>query len=176
MNDFARLDADQLRPIIEAFRALKWPATRADIKSVAERLHWEVTSDRESGIDLLAALPLNGNRVDVLLSDECVLKVNIPVSDRVRNIDNDLEPDLRSSFRAIVDDVNVILDGGKTKTPGMRQYHWDFDDSSRLAVENFGAKIVLQVFSPRWANVEREEERQGLDPSRPFDDHQESDM
>ncbi|NQX11505.1 hypothetical protein HQQ80_07710 [Microbacteriaceae bacterium VKM Ac-2855] len=174
MSNFKRLTFEELRPIVGTFHELTWPVSRMDIKALAEKLDWEITSDRRKGIDLRAALPLNENWVDVLLSDENVLKINIPVSDSVRSQDSDRERDLQSSLRTIADDVNRIVGGGMFKNVAMRRYHWDFNDSSRLAVQNIGAKIILQALSPRWANVERAEERQELDPSRPFDDHQEA--
>lgn len=171
MSELKRLTMEQLRPIVETFSKLTWPVSRADVKLMATELGWEVASDRTSGMKIRSGLEFNVSRVDVLLDDEdCVLKVSLPATET----DHDEKVDLSPTFRALSEDLDSILGTGGVKTPGTNRYHWELENSCRIALEDIDIRIILQVLAPRWASVERAEERQGLDPSRPFDGHQEA--
>ncbi|MDR6865496.1 hypothetical protein J2Y69_000078 [Microbacterium resistens] len=175
MNELKTLTEDRLRPIIETFSTLEWPISREQVKAIADDLDWVVTSGRKKGVGLSADMAEKDATIHVLLREDKAAEITIPLSESARH-HNAIQRDMSSTFRLLSDGVASVLGSNFTRAPGIQRYHWDLGNESRLAVERLTHEIVLLVLSPWVANIEREEERQGLDPSRPIGDHQESNL
>ena len=166
MTDIARAAADDLRPILEAFRDASWPLSKSGLAAIAERLGWQLRSDRDRGVTYLTGLPYPRARADSLVRDGEVVQVTIGLTDRVDGDDRALRVPMRAIEQDCAGIAAEVLGEPGAPAPGQRRTYWDLPSSGRLAVENIEDRIILDVLAPQLADIERAEARLGVDPGR----------
>lgn len=164
MTNIASATADDLRPILEAFREVEWPLVRASLADVAAGLGWRQRSNREKGATYLTGLPYQNARADCLLRDDQVLQVTVGLTERVDGDDPATREPLRATEVELVAVTTQVL-GEPAGVPARRTF-WELTTGGRIAVHNTLDRVLLLVLSQHVADIERAESRLGVDPDR----------
>lgn len=163
MAELRVVDADDLAPILSAFRALPWPCERAQLLQVAEQLGWQVVLDRRKGVDVETGLAVTPDRGNALLPGDgsAVGQVQLYVSDRT-----DAGEGLDEAYRAVVAEVTAQLGEPTAVQPARARTAWDLATGGRLAVARLEKVVILDLLSRDYADIERAESAQAIDPDR----------
>jgi hypothetical protein len=163
--EYAR--APRLRSIIDEFAALAWPADRAVLGPIADRLGWIVRLDLPGSIDYLSEVGASRALVNVLLDEGVVAEVKAGVSTQIDETDPAQQRALADAFTAVVADVQAILGAPAHRRRGeFPRVSWDLPNGGRVAVQWLGFVVQLVVLQKRYADVERFEESRGVSADR----------
>ena len=175
MTDFRIATLDELRPMVQALASLEWPTSKETISHVAESLGWELIGERRKGLAFSTSLGFNVDLVNILTPNDELTQATVGVTDSLRNAPaGGGDEQLRRAYDSVRDAVSEIIGEAPSKSRGRKRDFWDLPSGGRLAVENLGDQVILELLSQQYANIERGEAQQGLDPQVPLDDHQES--
>ncbi|MGC5222222.1 DUF6301 family protein [Micromonospora sp. DT81.3] len=167
MTDVEYASAPRLRSIIDEFTALAWPADRAVLGPIADRLAWVVRLDLPGSIDYLSEVGASRALVNVLLDEGLVAEVKAGVSSQIDETDSAQQEALADAFTAVVADVQAILGAPAHRRRGeYPRVSWDLPNGGRVAVQWLGFVVQLVVLQKRYADVERFEESRGVSADR----------
>ena len=159
MSTLARATDAQIDAVGEAFAAVSWPLGRADFAALAERLGWEVRSETSSGVQHRSGYAVNLPTVRSLVAEDAIAQVTIAVSDK-----SDDSTALRATARELQSALSRRL-GMPSGSQGRDQY-WELRNGGRIWLKTVPKKVLLVVEGQRFADIERGEERLGIDPGR----------
>jgi len=163
MPELRHVAAGDLAPILTAFRALPWPCDRAQLLALAEQLGWQVVLDRRKGIDVETGLPVTPDRGNALLPGDgsAVGQVQLYLTDRT-----DEGAGLDAAYGALVADVTGQLGEPTAVQPARARTSWDLATGGRLSVARLEKVVILDVLGRDYADIERAESAQAIDPDR----------
>lgn len=166
MTEIAHVAAADLTSILTAFRDAPSWLPKAEVIAIGEGLGWRVRSDRETGITFMTGLPFGRARADCVLVDGVLGELSIGLTERV---DGD-DPAHRKPMAAIEQDLVAaaaqVLGEPAPAPAGRSRTTWDLGSGARVALENIRDRVLLVVLGQAYADVERAEERLGVDPGR----------
>ncbi|MCC2314199.1 DUF6301 family protein [Cellulomonas xiejunii] len=158
--------ADQIRALLRAFRGITWPAGRQKVLALADECGWTVRLETPRGVRYDTGLPTNDQRASALIrpdgADGRVLDLTVHVSDR----DPGTPAGLDEAYRDVAAAVQTEL-GEPVRTDAWEHARtvWDIAGGGRVVVQKLDS-VVLVLRSPEVADLERDEERLGIDPGR----------
>jgi hypothetical protein len=159
MTALARATDAQVDSLCDAFTSVSWPLGRDDFKTLAERLGWQFALETSSGIQHRSGYPVNLPTVRSLVVDEAVSQVTVAVSDK-----SDDAEGLQSAAHGLQAALGERL-GEPSGSDGAGHY-WELGNGGRIRLARVPRKVLLVVEDQRFAEVERREERLGIDPDR----------
>jgi len=159
MDALARATDAQIHAVCEAFTSVSWPLGRDDFTALAERLGWQLKLETSSGVQHRSGYPVNLPTVRSLVAADAIAQVVIAVSDK-----SDDPGALRSAAQAL----QSALSGHLGQPAGSQggDPHWELANGGRIWLKAVPKKVLLVVEGQRFADVERAEERLGIDPGR----------
>ncbi len=155
--------------IVEAFRAVHWPLDREGITAVARDLGWDVDMVRRLAIDFRTPYSLNDNTATARIrKDGAVREVSVPVSDWVTRTPGAAKNEAARVFGSVRDDVVKLLGAPAGPASGRSSnVFWDLENRGRIWVNTLDRDVVVLYLHSEWyADLERDEERLGIDPDR----------
>ncbi|ROR82641.1 hypothetical protein SAMN06295974_2735 [Plantibacter flavus] len=159
MGALARATDAQIDAVCEAFTSVSWPLGRDDFTALAERLGWQLKLETSSGVQHRSGYPVNLPTVRSLVADEAISQVVIAVSDK-----SDDPGALRSAAYELQSALSVHF--GQPAGSQVGDLHWELANGGRIWLKTVPKKVLLVVEDQRFADVERGEERLGIDPGR----------
>lgn len=159
MTALARATDAQIDAICGAFASVSWPVGRADFMALAERLGWQLKLETSSGVHHRSGYSVNLPTVRSLVVDSELSQVTVAVSDK-----SDDRSELQSAARGLQSAVAGCL-GEPSGSEGADRF-WELDNGGRIWLATIPKKVLLIVEDQRFADVERLEERLGIDPGR----------
>ncbi|MBF4566587.1 DUF6301 family protein [Plantibacter sp. VKM Ac-2876] len=159
MGALARATDAQIDAVCEAFTSVSWPLGRDDFKALAERLGWQLKLETSSGVQHRSGYPVNLPTVRSLVADEAIAQVVIAVSDK---------SDDPGALRSAAQELQSALSGHLGQPSGSQagDPYWELANGGRIWLKTVPKKVLLVVEGQRFADVERGEERLGIDPGR----------
>jgi hypothetical protein len=159
MGALARATDAQIDAVCEAFTSVSWPLGRDDFKALAERLGWQLKLETSSGVQHRSGYPVNLPTVRSLVADEAISQVVIAVSDK---------SDDPGALRSSAQELQSALSGHRGQPSGSHagDPYWELVNGGRIWLKTVPKKVLLVVEGQRFADVERREERLGIDPGR----------
>ncbi|WP_420115017.1 DUF6301 family protein [Pseudactinotalea sp.] len=164
MTATAQASSDDVARYAAAFAGATWPLTRSRLRRIAEELGWTLRSDRPKGMMFRSGLPLGFDRVSCLVADDDVDQVTIDLTDEATAATS------ARIARELTAAVETELGAPTGVRNAPRSSHWDLPGDGRIAIQNLGPVVVLDILSPRYSGIERAEERYGLDTDEVPDD------
>ncbi|WP_405372331.1 MULTISPECIES: DUF6301 family protein [unclassified Microbacterium] len=162
MNALVRATDAQIDAVCEAFASVSWPLGRDDFRALAGRLGWQPKLETSSGIQHRSGYSVNLPTVRSLVADDAVSQVVIAVSDKT---------DDRIALRGAARELRSVLNGhlGAADDVQGDDAHWELGNGGRIWLRTVPKKVLLVVQDQRFADVERREERLGIDAGRAAD-------
>ena len=162
------LSSADVRPIVEAFRAVCWPLDGEGITAIARDLGWDVDMVRKRAIAFRTPYALSACDATAFVRDGAVREVSVMASDQVARTPGTSGEDAARVFGAVRDAVAELLGAPAGPASGRSSAaFWDLENRGRIWVEKLAADVVvLYVHSEWFADLERDEERLGIDPDR----------
>jgi hypothetical protein len=159
MGALARATDAQIDAVCEAFTSVSWPLGRDDFKALAERLGWQLKLETSSGVQHRSGYPVNLPTVRSLVADEAISQIVIAVSDKT---------DDPGALRSAAHELQSALSGylGQPSGSQVGDPLWELANGGRIWLKTVPKKVLLVVEGQRFADVERGEERLGIDPGR----------
>ncbi|WP_285026093.1 DUF6301 family protein [Plantibacter sp. ME-Dv--P-122b] len=159
MDALARATDAQIDAVCEAFTSVSWPLGRDDFKALAERLGWQFKLETSSGVQHRSGYPVNLPTVRSLVADDAISQIVIAVSDK---------SDDAGALRGAAQDLQAALSGHRGQPSGSQggDPYWELANGGRIWLKTVPKKVLLVVEGQRFADVERREERLGIDPGR----------
>lgn len=171
MSDFSMISKERLQSILEAFRSVEWPLDPEVFKGIAADLGWTLEDESGNGMGLTANLSFNLDYVMVIVSEGFVTEVQLSVTDTLVDDDPDIT---RAAFKQLREYCAELFGDDGVNQSGRSRVYWDTPVGGRIVLECLDDTVLLDILSARYADIERAEQRQGLDPNVPIADHQES--
>lgn len=160
--------ADELRPVVEAFGRIEWPASHDEARAFLRDLDWTLLDERRGSMRASTNLDVSNRRARLSFLDEAdgmrLGDVMVRVSDAA---DEGTTADtLGIAYEAVVESVTQILDAPvkSAAAGGFSTAVWDLPSGARVEVQNTDVEIVMLLVGLRLAHIGREEERLGIDP------------
>lgn len=158
---------DQIGDLLRAFRRIVWPTGRPRALELADELDWTVRLETPRSTHWVTGLATNNPRADVLIrpdgGDGRILELTVHVSDRDPGAPSALDEAYRSVVAAVQAELGAPVRTDAWKNP---RTVWDIDGGGRVLVQRLDAVVVLVLLSHEVAELERDEERLGVDPYR----------
>lgn len=167
-NSLPSLSGADVRPIVEAFRAVCWPLDDEGITAIARDLGWDVDMVRKRAIAFLTPYSLTACEATAFVKDGAVREVSVMASDQVSRTPGASKEDAARVFGVVRDAAAELLGAPAGPSSGRSSAaFWDLENRGRIWVKNLdGDVVVLYVRSDWFADLERDEERLGIDPER----------
>lgn len=159
MDALSRATDEQVRAVCAAFDAVEWPLGRDGYAALAEELGWQPKLETSSGVQHRSGYPVSLPTVRSLVADEAISQVTIAVSDK-----SDDSAGLEQAASDLRDAVQSQL--GAPSGQQQADPYWELANGGRIWLKSVPKKVLLVVEEQRFADVERAEERLGIDPSR----------
>lgn len=159
MDALSRATDEQVRAVCAAFDAVEWPLGRDGYAALAEELGWQPKLETSSGVQHRSSYPVSLPTVRSLVADEAISQVTIAVSDK-----SDDSAALSQAAISLRDAVQSQLGAPSGQQQG--DPYWELGNGGRVWLKSVPKKVLLVVEEQRFADVERAEERLGIDPSR----------
>ncbi|WP_068492281.1 DUF6301 family protein [Pseudoclavibacter helvolus] len=164
MVELVVADEARVQEIVTRLRDVGWPLSVEEGKRLAESLGWRIELDMSNGAhyfsEMLAAA---GGNPDAFLSfsDGYVSEVKV----RLCNFSREhARKDLLSVRKDMAAYVTSVLGEPSGKQDG--NAFWELENRGRLWIKALKATVLLQVLHPRYADIERAEERLGIPDDR----------
>ncbi|MCC2319560.1 DUF6301 family protein [Cellulomonas xiejunii] len=159
---------EQITAMLVVFETVPWPAGKDVAGALADALGWTVRADLPNGVHYVTALETNDRRADVLIEPDgagggTIVALTVQVSDRVADAPADLDQAYRSVVATVEDRLGTPVRADSWTNP---RTVWDLATGGRIAVQRLNAGVSLVLLSQRGADLEREEDRLGIDPNR----------
>lgn len=157
-----------VRSIVEAFRAVRWPLDDEGITAVARDLSWDVEMVRRRAIEFRTPYSLKSCTATAFMREGAAREVSVTVSDQATRTVGASAHDVARVFRSVRDDVAELLGAPAGPASGRSSNaFWDLDNRGRIWVNKLGGDVVVLYVRSEWyADLERDEERLGIDPDR----------
>lgn len=148
---------DDLRPIIDAWVALTWPATAETATEFVERVGWERTRERGAN----TTLPVSWRHASLHVDGDEFRGVDFAVS-----VGDDDDPDVDARLKADYASVGSALAeilGPADRTTGGKtpRRRWELESGGRIILERHDAMVAIGLESKWEADISRGFERHG---------------
>lgn len=169
MTEFRIVTESELRPVLDTLNSLDWPVSFDDVPEVFQRLGWEQRRPKWG----YTALPVSLKLVSFGNLRGEVSSIDFSVSDTLPGESAENKQLVKDAFPAAVQVVAACLGADPTSTPWVSPgARWELDGGRQLNLIQGEDTIMLQYWSKFWADVERDERRQGVDPAHTLDDRE----
>ena len=163
MPEFNVVTEGELRPVLDRLLGMQWPIPIAEIPHVIDSLGWTPLGRWAAW----STLPVSSNIVSFTgLKDE-VGSVMLRLSDTLPDESPASKKIVLGAFPGAKQMVSSYL-GFEPTMPrpwGMFGYSWELPDGRRIDLLDGNNTIILDIWSKRNADIERNEIRLGIDPS-----------
>lgn len=157
---------DQIRGLLRTFQTITWPAGRQKALALADECGWTIRLETPRGVRYITGYPTNDQRANALIrpddADGSILDLTVHVSDR----DPATPAELDEAYRSVATTAQAEL-GTPVRTDAWEHARtvWDIAGGGRVVVQKLDS-VVLILRSQEVADLERDEERLGVDPGR----------
>lgn len=167
MVELRIVEIAQLRPIIEAFASLTWPAPSAALTAIGDRLGWTMQAHRGNGMEFLTGLAVDSPNAHMTSDGKNIGQVGVDVTDRIRQPDAAQTAMFAAAARTVSGQVASILgDPVEVREGTNLRVTWDLHNGGRVAVAHLTRVVQLIVLQQRYADIERRETALGVDDER----------
>lgn len=161
--EFRVVPADELIRILKTLDEFAWPVPFEQAAEVFERLGWEKQRRKggSTGFDISKPFVSIGEMRGELS------RIEFRVSDTLEEASAESRATALAALdvaaRAITEGVGFAPTGTPWTMPG---HVWDLPDGRQVQLKAIDRLLEVQYFSKRYADIERRERRQGVDPAR----------
>lgn len=164
MVELVAADAARVQEIVATFRDVVWPLQVADGRMLAGALGWHVVMDLSNSAHYFSGMfEAEDMSPDAVLSykDGHVVEVRIDLCNFSKE---HARKDLLTARRQMIACVASVLDASSGKHRG--DAFWELQNGGRIWVKVLRTTVLLKVLHPRYADIERAEERLGIPDDR----------
>jgi hypothetical protein len=157
-------DTAQVQRIAAAYRDVEWPLSAEREREIAGSLGWRLDRERARGASYYSGMldAADGHSdVGVSSADGDVAEVRVNLCNFSRE---HARKDLLSIRKDMAASVTLVLGEPSGKQDG--NVYWELENRGRLWIKALKATVLLQVLHPRYADIERAEERLGIPDDR----------
>lgn len=163
IDGFAIVEAEDLRPILEAFGRITWPASAEIVPSLAAELGWEMIRPSTAR----STLPVSWQEARFLVLKDQLDEITLSVSD---TLPWDAEPNPALVQAAYVHTKALLKQMFGTPVGSVGGVHptltWALESGAQVRVRRLTGSVTLSLQSPSMVEMERTELRYGISPER----------
>jgi len=163
LTDFNVVAEEELRPVLDQLLGMQWPIPISEIPNVISSLGWTPQGRRAAR----STLPVSLNIVSFLGLRGEIGSIQFRLSDTLPHESVASKQTVLSAFSGAKQMVSSCLGFEPTRPRpwGMFGFSWELPDGRQVNLLDGSDTIVLNIWSKRNADVERDEIRLGIDPS-----------
>lgn len=169
MTELRVVSVAELKPVLDELNGLSWPVAFEEFPAIFDRLGWQVQY-KGGGT---TSLPVSKPMVAVgKLGDE-LSRLWFPITDSLVELGPANDAILKDAFDRVTEVVSECMGFGPTGTPWVDPgLVWDLPDGRQVRLLSGDRSIELLYWSKRMADIERQEQSRGVDPSHNLEDRE----
>lgn len=164
MSTVRTASVGEIRPVIEAFGRLEWPASPDQARTFVDELGWTVLGERRGSMRACTDLRVRNRRARLSFLDEAdgrrLGDIMLRVSDPA--VEGTTTGGIDAACDTIVAAVEQVL--GDPANSAADTTTWDLPSGARVEVQRTETEVVLLLVGARLANIGREEDGLGIGP------------
>ena len=163
-NRLIVVDTARVQGIAAAYRDVEWPLSAERERKIEGSLGWRLDRERARGASYYSGMldAADGHSdVGVSSSDGNVSEVRVNLCNFSREHSSE---DILAVRKSMTECVETVL--GKPTGKQRGNAFWELENRGRIWAESIDYTVLLHVLQPRYANIERAEERLGIPDDR----------
>ncbi|MFD2674224.1 DUF6301 family protein [Gulosibacter bifidus] len=163
MSNINVVSVTELRPVLEALDEYEWPVPFDSADGLFQRLGWERQRKKGGRTNFAVSKPF------VAIGDLHgeLSRIEFRVSDTYPEATAEVKASMLTKVEELRGVVTEVVGFGPTGAPWtVPGYVWDFADGRQIQLKAIDRLIELQYWSKRYADIERAERRQHVDPDK----------
>lgn len=162
MSDFRTVSVTELKPVLDVLEQYDWPIPFERSDNIFQQLGWQKLRKKGGNTDFRISKPF----VSIGELHGELSRIEFRVSDTFPEANAETKRILVDALEVVKEAVTDAVGFASTGTPWtMPGYVWDFADGRQIQLKSIDRLLELQYWSKRYADIERSERRQGVDPS-----------
>lgn len=160
--------AQELAALVGTLGRIAWPADRDAALRLADELGWTVVRASAAGVRYVTTLAVDDPRARAMFSDDSagaptLESLTVHVSDR----DETDAAGVGAAFETVCSSLSAELGPEAQRDAwGYPRRVWDLPTGGRVVVQDLRDIVILELLSLAMADLECDEMRLGIDPSR----------
>ncbi|MEO5535592.1 MAG: DUF6301 family protein [Pseudolysinimonas sp.] len=168
LDGFAVAEADDVRPILEAFGAIIWPAPAETAAAFAAQLGWQMTRPRAAQ----TTLAVSWREAGFVMFRGDLDEIQFSITDSIP-LDRRDDPATGAVVRAAHAAEKKVLKDLLGEPTGSRggtdpSVWWDLPSGGRVQVKRLPRSVLLKLQSKHLVDLARSEARLGINPDRVY--------
>lgn len=161
MAEFRVVSVAELKPVLVVLNGLSWPVAFDEFPAIFQRLGWEVQYKGGGA----TSLPVSKRMVSLGKLDDELSQVRFRIADTLAEAGPTSDALLKNAFVSASQVVSECMGSAPTGVPWVDPGSvWDLPDGRQVRVLIGEKTIELMYWSKRMADIERHEQRHGVDP------------
>lgn len=162
MSGFNVVSEEELHPVLDRLLDRSWPIPMSDVPDLVAELGWTLQGRRTAR----STLPVSLNIVSFLGVRGEIGSIMFRLSDTLPDESVASKKKVMSAFPGAKQMISSCLGFEPTRPRpwGMFGFSWELPDGRQVNLLDGSDSIVLDVWSKRNADIERDEIRLGIDP------------
>jgi hypothetical protein len=167
IDGFAVAEAPDLKPILDAFEGMSWPASADATRAFAGDLGW--TMKRTFAAE--TTIPVSWRQANLVVPNDQWEEVKFSITDSLPLDVADDDPvgqaTVKAAYASTRDSLRELLgDSVGSRGGKFASEWWDLPSGCRVSLVRIPASVLLKLLSPSAADLERDEARLGISRDR----------